>query len=198
MATLNAKTDYELISLFREGEQGAFTAIYERYHDKIYSFIRKYLRSSELSEDICQNVFTKFWEQREQPMIIHELAAWLFTVAKRQSLDFLRRAAVEQAAMGMILSSYPVADNAENEHIGRDYLAFIEKVLDTLPEQTKQIFKLCRQQHKSYDEAAEILGISRNTVKKHMVRSMRVLKDAAENELGISLMVLLAVLVAKP
>jgi RNA polymerase sigma-70 factor (family 1) len=197
MATLKALSDAELTDLIKYGDGSAFAELYERYHDPIYRFIRKYLRSDELSEDICQNVFIKFWEQREQPIIIREISAWLFTMAKRQALDFLKRASVEQTAMGTILAAYPVNNNAEDDHISKDYLLFINKVLDTLPEQTKLIFQLCRQQHKSYEEAAEQLGISRHTVKKHMVRSMKVLKDAAENELGISFMLLLAILAAR-
>lgn len=194
MATLKALSDAALTDLIKSGDGSAFAELYERYHDPIYRFIRKYLRSDELSEDICQNVFIKFWEQREQPIIIREISAWLFTLAKRQALDFLKRASVEQTAMGTILAGYPVNHHPEDDHISKDYLVFIDKVLDTLPEQTKLIFQLCRQQHKSYEEAAEQLGISRHTVKKHMVRSMKVLKDAAENELGISFMLVLAIL----
>jgi RNA polymerase sigma-70 factor (ECF subfamily) len=197
MATLHALTDAELTDLIKSGDGSAFAELYERYHDPIYRFIRKYLRSDELSEDICQNVFIKFWEQREQPVIIREISAWLFTIAKRQALDFLKRASVEQTAMGAILAAYPGNHNTEDDHISKDYLQFIDRVLDSLPEQTKLIFQLCRQQHKSYDEAAELLGISRHTVKKHMMRSMKVLKDAAENELGISFMLLLAILAAR-
>ena len=54
----------------------------------------------------------------------------------------------------------------------------------------KRRIRLCRQQHKTYEEAAEILGISRSTVKKHMIRSMSLLKEAVESELGIPLTVL--------
>ncbi len=198
MAKRSTLSDAELMDLMKSSDGSAFAEIYDRYHDPIYRFIRKYLRSDELSEDICQNVFVKFWEQREQPIIIRELSAWLFTMAKRQALDFLKRASVEQSAMGLLLTDYPVNHHPEDDHISKDYLLFIDRVLDTLPEQTKLIFQLCRQQHKSYDEAAEQLGISRHTVKKHMVKSMKVLKDAAENELGISFMLLLAILAAKP
>jgi RNA polymerase sigma-70 factor (ECF subfamily) len=47
------------------------------------------------------------------------------------------------------------------------------------------MFNLCRVQGKTYDEAAKLLGLSRNTVKKHMVSSMKVLKLAVQKDLGI-------------
>ena len=198
MGTLSTLTDAELLDLFKSGDDAAFAEIYDRFHDPICRFVRKYLRSDELSEDITQNVFVKFWENRGQPVIIRELGAWLYTIAKRQALDFLKRASVEQDAMSLILAAYPVNNNTEDQHIAKDYLQFVENVLNTLPEQTKLIFQLCRQQHKSYDETAALLGISRNTVKKHMVRSMKVLKDAAESELGISFITLLAIIASRP
>jgi RNA polymerase sigma-70 factor (family 1) len=191
-------SDNELSDLFKSGEDAAYTELYDRYHDNVYRFIRKYLRSSDLSEDICQNVFLKIWEQRENPVKILEFGAYIFTLAKRQAFDFLKRAAKEKTAMGIILQNYePNLNVVEDNQETRDYLNFIEGVLDRLPEQTKAVFKLCRQQHKTYEEAADILGISKHLVKKNMVRSMKVLKDAAESELGISLLVLLALLTNK-
>jgi RNA polymerase sigma-70 factor (family 1) len=195
VANIGTLTDNELVGLFKSGNHAAYIELYDRYHDSIYRFIRKYLRSSELSEDICQNVFLKLWEQREQQVNILDFGAYIFTIAKRQSLDFLKRAAVEQAAMGLILQNYaPNLNAVEQGQEFTDYMDFIENVLNRLPQQSRNVFKLCRQQHKTYEEAAEILGISRHAIKKHMMRSMKVLKDAAENELGISFLVLLAVL----
>jgi RNA polymerase sigma-70 factor (family 1) len=197
MATLSHLSDAELLDLLKSSDDAAFAEIYERYHDPICRFLRKFLHSEELSEDIAQNVFIKFWENREEPVIIRELGAWLFTMAKRQALNFLKRASVEQNAMGLILASYPLNNNTEDDHITKDYLAFIERMLNAMPEPTRTVFQLCRQQHHSYDEAAEALGISRNTVKKHMVRSMKVLKEAAESELGVSFITVLAIIAAR-
>jgi RNA polymerase sigma-70 factor (family 1) len=185
-------TDKELLSLLKDGDQGAYTEIYDRHYGTVFGFIRKYLRARELAADICQNVFLKFWEQREQAPLIREPAAWLLTIAKRQAIDFLRQASVEQAALGRILANYPIRHNSvEEDHFSVDYLQFINQIVDSLPEQTKQIFRLCRQQHYSYEETAKFLDISSHTVKKHMVRSMRILKNAADNELGAPLLIIL-------
>ncbi|WP_316819221.1 RNA polymerase sigma factor [Pedobacter nyackensis] len=198
MTTYGSYTDKELMVLLKAGNKLGFTELYDRYHDSICRFVVKYLKSAELADDICQNVFLKIWEQREQSTQILEFGAYAFTIAKRQSLDFLKRAAVEQTAMSVVLNDYkPLLNSIEDNHQTNEYMAFIEKVLSELPEQTQRVFHLCRQENKSYDEAAEILGISRHAIKKHMVRSMRVLKDAAEGEMGVTLSVLLAVISSK-
>ncbi|MDR6782103.1 RNA polymerase sigma-70 factor (family 1) [Pedobacter africanus] len=187
--------EYSLLQLVSAGDEEAFTVLYERYRIRIYLFIKKYLKSAQLSDDICQNVFLKIWERKEELSSIHTFNAYAFTIAKRQCLDFLKRAAIEQTAMNLILQAYPLHNNpSEDNHQYNEYLSFIDQTLLKLPPQSQQIFKLCRQQFKSYDEAAAILGISRHAIKKHMVRSMKVLRVAAETELGISLSVLIGFL----
>jgi len=198
MPSYKSFSDQHLLPFIRKGDQDAYGELYTRYHQPLYRSLRKYLRSDELSEDITQNVFVKFWEQREEPSVINDPSAWLFTMAKRQAFNFLKRATIEQVALGIILDNYPVRSETEQEVIAKDYLAFLERTLDQLPAITRDVFRLCRQQHKSYEEAAAILEISRSTVKKHMIRAMSVLKDAAESELGISFTLLLAILAAHP
>jgi len=125
-----------------------------------------------------------------------EFGAYLFTMAKRMSFDFLKRASVEEKAMGLLLKNYHQGLNVveENQEF-LDYMNFIENVLARMPEQTRTVFKLCRQQYQSYDEAAKILGISSHAIKKHMVRSMKILKEATKKGLGIPLFFVINVLI---
>jgi RNA polymerase sigma-70 factor (family 1) len=192
---MRSVNEHSLLQLASSGNEAAFTVLYERYQLRIYLFIKKYLKSSQLSDDICQNVFLKIWERREELREINTFNAYAFTIAKRQSLDFLKRAAIEQTAMNLILQAYPIPNNTvEDNQQYKEYIDFIDHTLLKLPAQSQEVFKLCRQQYKSYDEAAEILGISRHAIKKHMVRSMKVLRSAAESELGVSLSVIIAFL----
>ncbi|WP_407429744.1 RNA polymerase sigma factor [Arcticibacter sp.] len=189
------RDELTLLQKIAAGDTAAFTVIYEHYGPPVCSFIKKYMRSQELSDDICQNVFIKIWEQREQLSEVTEFAAWAFTIAKRQCIDLLKRASREQTAMSMILSAYQGESSpSENKIHTSEYLQFIESVLNRMPPRTMEVFRLCRQQCKSYNEAAEELGITRDAIKKHMVRSMRILKESAEKELGVSFSLLLILL----
>lgn len=187
--------DLQLVALLQGGNEDAFAEIYSRYYPNIYKFVLRYLKSPALSEDICQNVFAKIWEQKAQLNEVRTFSAYLFTIAKRQSLDYLKRAANEQVAMGLIVQNYnQVSNDVEEAQRSKEYMAFIEEVLSRLPVPTQMAFRLCREEKKSYDEAAAILGISRNTVKKYMVHSMKVLKSSTEEEFGLTLSLILAVL----
>jgi len=192
------RDEFTLLQEIAAGNTTAFRIIYEHYSPQVCAFIRKYLRSQELSDDICQNVFIKIWEHRDQLSVVTEFGAWAFTIAKRQCIDLLKKATREEAAMNMILSAYPgTVEQDENLLYTREYFQFIENILNRMPSRTTEVFRLCRQQSKTYDEAAKELGITRDAIKKHMVRSMRILKEAAEKELGVSFS-LLMILLSRP
>jgi len=198
MAVYTTYSDTQLFVLLQDGDSDAFTEIYGRHYNDVYRFIHRYLKCPHLSADVCQSVFVKLWELRNLDRPILDPVSYIFTVAKRKAFDFLKRAATEQAAMGIILQRIqPRMSVVEDEFRYREYIQFIDDIFSKLPEQSKIVFKLCRQENKTYEETAQLLGISRNTVKKHMVRSMKILKHAAESDLGISLCALLAVIASK-
>lgn len=187
--------DHKLLQDLSKGSNEAFTLLYDKYHDMLHRFVIKFIKSPDLADDITQEVFMQLWENRTTIMGIRSLKPWLFTLAKNRTFNVLKRAAIDDTAKSEILKYYQISHNAtETDLVTKEYLTFIKKVLDTLPPQSAKVFQLCREENKSYEEVAAILGISRNAVKKHMVRSMKVLKGAVEKDLGISLTLLLTLL----
>lgn len=137
----------------------------------------------------------KIWEDRWTMQEVSSFKSYLFTVTKNHTFNMLKRAAVEDRIKGEVLRNYTVSKNDTEESFqAKEYQQFLQRVLDTLPPQSREVFKLCRQQEKSYDEAAQILGISSSAIKKHMVRSMKVLKFAVEKDMGIAFSVFMELL----
>ncbi|MBD2756490.1 RNA polymerase sigma factor [Spirosoma validum] len=169
------------------GDEKAFNKLHDFYRPSIYRFIYKFIKSAELSNDICQEVFMKLWEERSVIQEINSFKSYLFTITKNHTFNCLKRAAVEDRIKGEVLKSYSVSKNdTEDVLLVKEYQQFLQAVLDTLPPQSRAVFKLCRQQEKSYEEAAQILGVSSSAIKKHMVRSMKVIKFAVEKDMGIA------------
>ena len=56
--------DEKLFALIEQGDEGAFTQVYERYHKLLYVLAYRYLMSSDMAEDVVQHVFTRLWEFR--------------------------------------------------------------------------------------------------------------------------------------
>ena len=81
-----------LVIAFQAGDQQAFTALYRRYFDRVYGYLRLVLRDHHEAEDATQQVFIKVlealarYERRKQPF-----RAWLFVVVRNYAVQLLRK-----------------------------------------------------------------------------------------------------------
>ena len=167
------------------GKEEAFEKLYNHYVHALKEFVIKFVKSSELAEDLTQEVFIKIWENRGQLAKVRSFRAYLTVIARNHVLNFLKSAPRNDLALKEIVGSYTVPQ-AENEIISKEYKQWLQQVLDSMSPQMRSVFELCREQNKSYNEVADLLQISRNTVKKHMVRSMKVIKGRLDQDLDMS------------
>ena len=182
-----------LIRHVSQGDQKAFSEMYDHYKPALYRFVFNILKSADLTNDTCQEIFIKIWEERAKLHEVISFRYYLLTVGKNHSLNVLKKVLQEEKTLSIFIRDYIEINNELEEKMQFDeYQDFINKVLMTLTPQSRKIFKLCRLQGMSYDEAAMVVGVSRNIIKKHMVKSMKVFRTAVEKDLGIAVNVLSA------
>lgn len=192
MTELQPYEERKLLLDLASGDENAYRRFYLLYRDDVYKLVLKYLKSHELSQDVSQDVFLKIWEKREKLSSVERLRPYLWNFARNHAVDILRIAGRSRIAMGEILRHFDDTPGySEDETLERDYRDFIKRTLDALSPRSREIFVLCREQGRTYEEVSAALGISRSAVRKHMVQSLQKFKDAAENELGLSLRVVL-------
>jgi RNA polymerase sigma-70 factor (ECF subfamily) len=178
------------------GKEEAFAAFYHQYHPAVTLFMQKFLKSPQLAEDLCQEVFVKIWESRAKLAEVQSFRAYLFVVARNHTLTALRTISRHETAIGEIVRHYTLPSSTTDDVVlTQEYMRFLHSILESLPPRTREIFRLCREQGKTYEEVAALLGISRNAVKNHMVQAMKVLRSAVEKDLGISLPLFFAILI---
>jgi RNA polymerase sigma-70 factor (family 1) len=197
---LSAPSPYEekaLLARLAAGDADAFAALFDAYRDPLTQFILKFVKLPQLAEDLSQEVFLKIWQQRAKLSDIQSFKAFLFIVARNRTINTLQTASRSQAAIGAISReglSRPTPSPADDTVLSREYQDFLHRTIESLPPRSREVFRLCREQQRSYDEVAAQLGISRHSVKNHMVHSMKVLKAAVEKDLGIPLSLFLLIL----
>lgn len=195
MTTYSILSDQELRTKLVFGDEYAFAEFYERYSSGILGFVKKFVHSADLSEDLTQEIFIKIWQCRSKLADVQSLKAYLYIVARNHTLNSLKKAFRSEVAMSEVINSFVEERNStEDELLSKEYYDYLQKALEVLSPRSREIFKLCREQGKSYEEVATALGISRNAVKNHMVASMKILRTSVEKDLGISLGVLLVIL----
>jgi RNA polymerase sigma-70 factor (ECF subfamily) len=177
-----------LIAQLSDNDEVAFTTLYNQYFNAVNLFVLRFVKSPQLSEDITQEVFIKIWEGRDKLAEIKSFKAWLFTVARNHTLNILKKISNESAGMGEVLKNYKQQHNpVEDTIVESEYMQQLNEILNSLPPKTREVFRLCREEQKSYDEVIQILGISRSAVKKHMVRSHKAFKENINGKLEISI-----------
>ncbi len=182
-----AKDEGEIVRRMCNGDASAFDILYRHYYSGIKAHVVRLLRSPELAEDVTQEVFLKIWEQRKSLPALQSFKSYLFICARNHTLNVLKRAARSQAGMGEIAKHFPGSGHFTADTVQEnEYMQFIKKRLEALPARTKQVFRLCREQSKTYNEVAEELGITRDAVKSRMMHAIRELKDSADKEMGFN------------
>lgn len=167
----------------------AFEMLFTHYEEALKIFLLRYVKVPAIAEDLSQEVFSKIWESRSRMPELKSFRAFLFTIARNHTLNFLQRASRVDGAIAMIIRHLPKQVYSADEDLqNQEYANWLQTILAGMSPQMRQVFQLVRQEHKTYQEVAELTGISRNTVKKHMVRSMKLIKGKLDNELGVMIL----------
>jgi RNA polymerase sigma-70 factor (ECF subfamily) len=86
--------------------------------------------------------------------------------------------AADKAMRGKLMRYLAEAsDTVDADLLSKQYEMVLQGAVRNLPPQRRNIFTLCRQEGRKYEEVAEMLQISRNTVKEHMVLAVRSIRD---------------------
>lgn len=169
--------DFELINLVKQGDESAFRTLFNSYSSKLFYFSFKFLKEKEASREIVQEVFLNLWVNRTKLDAQYPIAPYLYIITRRLTLNALRQIANSQSAMERMWQSVQKTSNETEEQVLlEDLERFTEQVLLKLPKQQQLIYRMSRHQELSYDEIAEELNISRNTVKNHLVAALKTLR----------------------
>lgn len=169
--------EFELISRIKEGDESAFRIVFDLYSSKLYAFSYRFLKEKEPCQEVVQEVFLNLWINRAKLDTQYPIAPCLYTITRRLTLNVLRQVATSQCAKNkMWLNVKKVSNETEEEVFLEDLSRFTEQVLSKMPKQQQLIFRMSRHQELSYDEIAEELNLSRNTVKNHLVAALKTLR----------------------
>ncbi|WP_316815126.1 RNA polymerase sigma-70 factor [Pedobacter nyackensis] len=190
-------SETKLILGLRNSEEPIFAMVYNTYKTKLYSFAWRFLKNKELSQEIVQETLISLWTSRHQLDPRYPLGPYLYTIARRLTLNALRNAATAGIAREKLWSDLNEAHNETEEAILlADLQEFTDQSVAKLPRQQQLVFKLSRYEGLNHDEIAAKLNISKNTVNNHLVEALKNLRQQFR-ESGISYSILIGWLLLK-
>ncbi len=172
----------KLISLLHEDSEYAFQLIYDKHRNRIYKTAIKFLKSPIIAQDVVQDVFLKLWFERASIDASKPLEAWLYTVAKNNILNKLRKIANDWKAIDQFSTHLLQKENtSENKIIEDEYKKSLDLALSSLSDQQKTVFILSRYEKLTYQEIGLKMGISPLTVKTHLSRALHYIRKQFES-----------------
>jgi RNA polymerase sigma factor (sigma-70 family) len=176
---LRLRTDEQLVALFRAGSDAAFSAIHDRYRQRLFAYARQMLDGSRQdAEDALQDVFLRAYSSLRSSDRPLSLRAWLYRVAHNRCIDHLRKP-MPPAVDLFDTSRKPLHDPiAEAER--RDDLRRLVQDVRRLPDQQRSALLMREIDGLSYAELSAALGVSLPAVKSLLVRARIGLVEAVE------------------
>jgi len=174
-------TDGELLTLYIEGEETAFSEIVNRYKNGLYAFLRMFLNRRELVEDVFQETFLQLFNSKESFDTDRPLRPWLFTIAANKAKDALRKwqrknaipigtmTDSEDMSFDDMLNSVTSDSTMPYDELQRDETALrVRRIISDMPDNLREILIFAYFNRFSYKQMAEILSIPIGTVKSRL------------------------------
>ena len=164
-----------LLEKLKGGDEQAFNELYNSYRIPAIRFCNSILKDTEESENIVQEVFVKIWNKKETINPELNFISYLFTIIKNRVFDHLKEVKknvfLKEKYWEKVLE-YQAIDN----EIKEERFVKLNDAVDGLSKKRKEIIKLNYEEGKSYEEIANQLNISKNTVKNQLVKAKQVIR----------------------
>lgn len=153
-----------------------FESLFKSHYQFLCNYAQQYVEDADAAQDICQKIFIKLWEKREEIDPEQSIKSYLFTATRNRCLNYIRdNKKYRSTLLDIDCADFEIV--AEEDTFAEEELKEkIETALNNLPEKCRLVFKMSRYQNMKYKEIAEELDISQKTVEAHMSKAMKSLR----------------------
>lgn len=167
----------------------AFSQLYETYNQRFIRFARGYVPTHEIAEDLVNDSFLYYWENKHNITDQH-ISSYLLTIVKHKCLNYLKRVALEEQARDHFQAldkwelqlKISTLEACNPERLLSDEIqGLVQKALRAMPAQTRDILIRSRYQSQSNKEIAAELHISVKAVEYHITKALKILRTVLKD-----------------
>jgi len=177
MPAYHALSDAELVTLLNQGDQGAFSYIYNQYKATLYLHAMRTLKDGDEARDLVQEIFTNLWDKRTSFTLKTSMSSYLYGAVRNRVFNTIAHHNITskyaKAIQSFLEKGEFITDNLIRE---KELSLIIEREINALPEKMREVFLMSRNTDLSHKEIGAKLGISDKTVKKQVVNAVRILR----------------------
>ena len=167
------------LTIFRKhkasDEEQRFHTLFVEMYPKLVRYAAALMTDADEARNIVSDVFERAW-QRHATLDDESGHAWLYAAVRNACLNRLKHLQVEREHLEAVIEATR-ADMADNYRQHEVLLRRAEEIAHSLPEPTRSILRMCYWDKQTYRQVAEHLGISPDTVKKHISKALRTLRE---------------------
>lgn len=187
--------DKELVFNYLSGEKGAIDIILERHRLRTFNYIAAMVGDKSAADDILQETYLKAVKSIEKGKYTDDgkFISWLLRIAHNQVIDYFRvnkrrkEFASEDTTMDILSARSGEFDRGAEGKIIRDQTAKqIQQLVDTLPEEQREVVVMRHFMNLSFKEIADQTGVSINTALGRMRYALKNLRKGVDT-LGLEL-----------
>lgn len=178
-------SDHNLLEKIQKGNKTAFDCLFFKYYKPLYRFALHYCNNTLIAEESVQKTFIKIWQNNSHTEYSEDIGKLLFTYTKNEVIDELRKWSTRKKYEETTSTECSFED--QNNHVDKSRIqAIIESAIEQLPQKSKEIFRLAKQEGLSINEIASYLNISVKTVENQLTiayKKMRLYLEPFKNQL---------------
>jgi len=186
--------EYELLRLAQQGDDEAFEQLHASLAPGIGRFVRRMIGDGQEAEDIVQDTLLALYLNLNRIEPVEKLRPYVFRIARNRCYDLLRRGGrYEEVSMDAdqdddvrVRVSFEIADERATppEEVAHWLLLQIEvrDAMDSLPELQRQTLMLFAEENMTYNEIAEVMGVSIGTIKSRLFHAKKNLRARLKPE----------------
>ena len=168
----------EIIVKLKTGDENCVRMMFDNYYHALCFYALKYLDSMEDAEDVVQNVFIAFWENKQGSFFEGSIRSYLYAAVSKSALKFLKRNGRVlfddiESHVNQLLEEVTLYEDDDL----RKLKLVLKREIEKLPEKSREVFDAIVLENLSYKQVAERYQISVNTVKTHYSNALKKLRE---------------------
>jgi RNA polymerase sigma-70 factor (ECF subfamily) len=177
----------ELWKKVQQGDLSSFDSLYGIFFSGLCQYAFQLLNDRFLAEETVQDILLKLWEDREHVFSQGaSLKNYLYLITHNRCRNILKKNSSEKAGIiklfpfdtwAMISEKYGFDEYLIEKIETEETAALIDGIVEQLPAQRREIFRLSRDEEKSNAEIAQQMGLSESTVRVQLYRATQKIKE---------------------
>ncbi len=163
-----------------------FDIIFRLYYEELYFFAMQFLTDPEDCKDVVSDAFEEVWIHYAS-IKKKTVKYFLYRIVRNRCIDILRHQKIRNQHAEIMQQITKGYEESMDTLEWQEREAHVQRVLDALQPPTRDIFIACYVDHKKYAEVATMMSISIDTVKKHIKKALRFIREIRQNDFSYKL-----------